>query len=129
MLPNTPPSNSLHCGCLSNPLSFFKGSHILWSRSWKTRWHFFYFFLCFKKTTSTKTHKIKDFLKESLDNPKVARLVFGLPAIALLLYALSLSMVKVPGLVMLSGAPHLSFGLIGEVFKQRLMHLFNFLYG
>ncbi len=30
-------------------------------------------------------YKIKDFIKESLDNPKMARLVFGLPAIALLL--------------------------------------------
>jgi len=33
-------------------------------------------------------YKIKDFITESLDNPKFARLVFGLPAIALLLYAL-----------------------------------------
>jgi putative membrane protein len=32
-------------------------------------------------------YKIKDFLKETLENSKVARLVFGLPAIALLLYA------------------------------------------
>jgi len=30
-------------------------------------------------------YKIKDFLKESLDNPKFSRLVFGLPAIVLLL--------------------------------------------
>jgi len=33
-------------------------------------------------------YKIKDFITESLDNPKFARLVFGLPAVALLLYAL-----------------------------------------
>jgi len=33
-------------------------------------------------------YKIKDFIKETLENPKFARLVFGLPAIALLLYAL-----------------------------------------
>jgi len=33
-------------------------------------------------------YKIKDFISESLDNPKFARLVFGLPAVALLLYAL-----------------------------------------
>lgn len=33
-------------------------------------------------------YAIKDFLKETLDNPKFARLFFGLPAIALLLYAL-----------------------------------------
>ncbi len=33
-------------------------------------------------------YKIKDFIKESIENPKFARLVFGLPAIALLLYAL-----------------------------------------
>jgi len=32
-------------------------------------------------------YAIKDFLKETLDNPKFARLFFGLPAIALLLYA------------------------------------------
>jgi len=32
-------------------------------------------------------YKIKDFIKETLENPKFARLVFGLPAIALLLYA------------------------------------------
>jgi putative membrane protein len=32
--------------------------------------------------------KIKDFIKESLDNPKMSRLVFGLPAIALLLTAI-----------------------------------------
>ena len=33
-------------------------------------------------------YKIKDFLKESMENAKFARLVFGLPAVALLLYAL-----------------------------------------
>jgi putative membrane protein len=33
-------------------------------------------------------YKIKDFIEESLENPKYARLVFGLPAIALLLYGL-----------------------------------------
>ncbi len=33
-------------------------------------------------------YKIKDFIKETLENPKFARLVFGLPAIALLLYAM-----------------------------------------
>jgi putative membrane protein len=33
-------------------------------------------------------YKIKDFIEESLENPKYARLVFGLPAIALILYAL-----------------------------------------
>ncbi len=33
-------------------------------------------------------YKIKDFITESLDNPKFARLVFGLPAIAMILYAL-----------------------------------------
>ncbi len=33
-------------------------------------------------------YKIKDFIDESLDNPKYARLVFGLPAIALILHAL-----------------------------------------
>lgn len=32
--------------------------------------------------------KIKDFIDESLENPKFARLIFGLPALALLLYAL-----------------------------------------
>ena len=32
-------------------------------------------------------YKIKDFIKETLENPKFARLVFGLPAIALLIYA------------------------------------------
>ncbi|MBL7206514.1 MAG: DUF373 family protein [Candidatus Aenigmarchaeota archaeon] len=32
-------------------------------------------------------YKIKDFLEESLENPKFARLVFGLPAIALVLVA------------------------------------------
>lgn len=32
-------------------------------------------------------YKIKDFIKETLENPRFARLVFGLPAIALLLYA------------------------------------------
>lgn len=32
-------------------------------------------------------YAIKDFLKETLDNPKFSRLFFGLPAIALLLYA------------------------------------------
>lgn len=32
--------------------------------------------------------KLKDFMTESLDNPKIARLVFGLPAIVLLLFAL-----------------------------------------
>ena len=33
-------------------------------------------------------YKIKDFITESLDNPKFSRLVFGLPAVALLLYAI-----------------------------------------
>lgn len=33
-------------------------------------------------------YKIKDFIEESLENPKYARLVFGLPAIAFILYAL-----------------------------------------
>lgn len=33
-------------------------------------------------------YKIKDFIKETMENPKFARLVFGLPAIALLLYAI-----------------------------------------
>lgn len=33
-------------------------------------------------------YKIKDFIDESLENPKYARLVFGLPSIILLLYAL-----------------------------------------
>ncbi|UCD02735.1 MAG: DUF373 family protein [Candidatus Aenigmatarchaeota archaeon] len=33
-------------------------------------------------------YKVKDFLKESLEDPKMARLVFGLPAIALLLIAI-----------------------------------------
>jgi putative membrane protein len=33
-------------------------------------------------------YKIKDFISESMENPKFARLVFGLPAVALLLYAL-----------------------------------------
>jgi putative membrane protein len=33
-------------------------------------------------------YKIKDFVEESLENPKYTRLIFGLPAIALLLYAL-----------------------------------------
>jgi len=33
-------------------------------------------------------YKIKDFITESLDNPKFSRLVFGLPAIALILWAL-----------------------------------------
>jgi len=33
-------------------------------------------------------YKIKDFIKETIENPKFARLVFGLPAIALLLYAI-----------------------------------------
>jgi len=33
-------------------------------------------------------YKLKDFIEESLDNPKFARLVFGLPAVALILYAL-----------------------------------------
>jgi putative membrane protein len=33
-------------------------------------------------------YKIKDFIEESLENPKYARLIFGLPAIALILYAL-----------------------------------------
>ncbi len=33
-------------------------------------------------------YKIKDFITESMENPKFARLVFGLPAIALILYAL-----------------------------------------
>jgi len=32
-------------------------------------------------------YKVKDFLKESLEDPKMARLVFGLPALALLLTA------------------------------------------
>jgi putative membrane protein len=32
-------------------------------------------------------YKIKDFLKETMENPKFARLVFGLPAIILVLYA------------------------------------------
>ncbi len=32
--------------------------------------------------------KIKDFIEESLENPKYTRLIFGLPAIALILYAL-----------------------------------------
>jgi putative membrane protein len=32
-------------------------------------------------------YKIKDFITESMENPKFARLVFGLPAIALLIYA------------------------------------------
>ncbi|MBI4182130.1 MAG: DUF373 family protein [Candidatus Aenigmarchaeota archaeon] len=36
----------------------------------------------------TGYYKIKDFLKESLDNPKFSRLVFGLPAILLLLLGL-----------------------------------------
>lgn len=33
-------------------------------------------------------YKIKDFLKETVENPKFARLIFGLPAVALLLYAI-----------------------------------------
>ncbi len=33
-------------------------------------------------------YKVKDFMKESLEDPKMARLVFGLPAIALLLTAI-----------------------------------------
>lgn len=33
-------------------------------------------------------YKIKDFIEESLENPKYTRLIFGLPAIALILYAL-----------------------------------------
>jgi putative membrane protein len=33
-------------------------------------------------------YKVKDFIKESLENPKMSRLVFGLPAIALLLIAI-----------------------------------------
>ncbi len=33
-------------------------------------------------------YKVKDFIEETLENPKMARLVFGLPAIALLLYGL-----------------------------------------
>ena len=33
-------------------------------------------------------YKIKDFIEESLENPKYARLIFGLPSIALILYAL-----------------------------------------
>jgi putative membrane protein len=33
-------------------------------------------------------YKVKDFLKESLEDPKMARLVFGLPAVALLLTAI-----------------------------------------
>ncbi len=33
-------------------------------------------------------YKIKDFIEESMENPKFSRLVFGLPAIALLIYAL-----------------------------------------
>jgi putative membrane protein len=32
--------------------------------------------------------KVKDFLKESLEDPKVSRLVFGIPAIALIIYAI-----------------------------------------
>ena len=32
-------------------------------------------------------YKLKDFVEESLENPKFARLVFGLPAISLILYA------------------------------------------
>ena len=33
-------------------------------------------------------YKLKDFIEETLENPKFARLIFGLPAIALILYAL-----------------------------------------
>jgi putative membrane protein len=33
-------------------------------------------------------YKVKDFMKESLEDPKMARLVFGLPAVALLLIAI-----------------------------------------
>ncbi|MFH1445048.1 MAG: DUF373 family protein [Nanoarchaeota archaeon] len=33
-------------------------------------------------------YKVKDFIDESLDNPKFSRIVFGLPALALILYAL-----------------------------------------
>jgi len=33
-------------------------------------------------------YKIKDFIKETMENPKFARLIFGLPAIVLLMYAL-----------------------------------------
>ncbi len=33
-------------------------------------------------------YKIKDFLHETMENPKFARMVFGLPAVALLLYAI-----------------------------------------
>jgi putative membrane protein len=33
-------------------------------------------------------YKIKDFIEESMENPKYTRLLFGLPAIALVLYAL-----------------------------------------
>ncbi len=33
-------------------------------------------------------YKVKDFMKESLEDPKMARLVFGLPAVALLLTAI-----------------------------------------
>ena len=33
-------------------------------------------------------YKVKDFIKESLENPKMSRLVFGLPAIALLLISI-----------------------------------------
>jgi putative membrane protein len=33
-------------------------------------------------------YKIKDFIEESMENPKYTRLIFGLPAIALVLYAL-----------------------------------------
>lgn len=33
-------------------------------------------------------YKIKDFIEESLENPKYSRLVFGLPAISMLLYGL-----------------------------------------
>ncbi len=33
-------------------------------------------------------YKVKDFIKESLENPKMSRLVFGLPAIAFLLIAI-----------------------------------------
>lgn len=33
-------------------------------------------------------YKMKDFIEETLENPKFARLIFGLPAVALILYAL-----------------------------------------
>jgi putative membrane protein len=36
----------------------------------------------------TGYYKIKDFIEESLEEPKIARIVFGLPAIVLILYSL-----------------------------------------